>query len=311
MSDSQLSDSVLDALLDGSVPPGAIGTPLAAQLTQLREQAEATTPAANAVLASVLQDGLDLAATAPQGILTFSTKAAEAGILTASTDAGILTRGILTASTDAGILTRGILTIRARGRALSRILVTQFAALGLLSKAAVAGATVGVAAASAGAAGVLPPPAQVAFDDAVGRQVEQVEDGTDAENTPAERDTGVDGGTIADDATGADGSAPGVVGRDVAGEASDGRAGGTAADEASDGRSGGTAADAARDRATEARNHATDAEDEAPDAQDRAPDATEDRGGDGAAPTETPSAPAQKSERAPSPARRGGVDAEG
>lgn len=220
----RLADSDLDAILDGSVPPGAAGTPLAAYIAELREDATASTPAANAALSSVLTDGLAPAQTAPQGILTFSSSPAE--------------EGILTASTDRGILTRGILTIRARGRAISRVLVTQFAALGLLSKAAVAGATVSVAAASAGAVGALPPPAQVAFDDAIGRQVEQVEQvDEDADGVPDD-DTGVDGGGVSDLAREDDGQ-PGVDGRDVADDASDGRAGG----DASEGRAGGTASE--------------------------------------------------------------------
>lgn len=243
----RLPDGDLDAMLDGSVPPGAVGTPLAAYLAELREDATTATPTANAVLSSVLTDGLAEAEAASQGILTFSSNEAEKGILTGSADKGILTRrGILTASTEKGILTRGILTIRTKGRAISRVLITQFAALGLLSKAAVAGATVSVAAAGAGAVGALPPTVQVAFDDAVGREVEQVEP-LDDDADGVEGDAGVDGGDVADLAREDDGE-PGVDGRDVADEASDGRAGGTASDgraggTASDGRAGGTASD--------------------------------------------------------------------
>ena len=189
------------------------------------------------ILTSVLEDGLVAADAAAKGILTFSSKPADRGILTASTNNGVLTRGILTASTDAGILTRGILTMRTKGRTIGRVLVTKFAAFGLLSKAAVAGATMTVAASSAGAAGVLPPPAQVAFDDVVGRQVAAADEGVDEDDVDfaGEREQGVDGGIVAREAT-ADDGVPGVDGREVAEDASDGRAGGAAAVDASDRR---------------------------------------------------------------------------
>ena len=232
MADHRLTDDELDAILDGSSRGSAATSPVAAYLAELRGDAAATPPVPSDALASVLEEGLTAADAAPQGILTFSSKPAQEGILTASTDRGILTRGILTASTDRGILTRGILTIRTRGRTLARVLVTKFAALGLLSKAAVAGATVTVAASGAGVAGVLPPPVQVAFDDTVGRQVATEDEGTgdDGALDVQDRATGVDGRTVADDATDDE---PGVDGREVAEEASNGRAGGDAADTAS------------------------------------------------------------------------------
>lgn len=204
----RLPDEALDSLLDGSPSEEALGTPLAAYLAEVREDALATTPSPSQDLAMVLEEGLEPADLANAG------------------------------AAGADDARRGILTWRLRGRTLARALVTKLAALGVLGKAAVAGAAVTVAASSAGAAGVLPEPAQGTFDDAIGRDVQEApadldeqsgtsETGSDADTppeTPADTaDTPPLETDVPGDATGSeDGDEPGVDGKDVAEDASGG-----------------------------------------------------------------------------------------
>lgn len=215
---NRLPDEALHDLLDGSPSEEVVGTPLAAYLLALREDAATTSPQPTEALTEVLTEGLD--------------------------PADLKAGGSLTESAGSGLL-----TWRLRSRVLARALVAKFAALGILTKAAAAGAAVTVAASGAGAAGVLPEPAQEVFDDAVGREVQEApaeseQDGqpergdqgesgadvsTPAGDTPAETPADVetpepqsDQG-VSDDATGSSDGEPGVDGGDVADDASDGR----------------------------------------------------------------------------------------
>lgn len=201
----RLPDEAIDGLLDGSPAEEAAGTPLAAFIADLRTSAQTVTPTPSEELQAVLAEGLD---------------PAELGAAAPATG----------------------LTWRVRGRTIVRTLVTKFAALGLLGKAAAAGAAVTVAASGAGAAGVLPDSAQVVFDDLVpieGSADVEDDDGDQqseeptAEDVPAgdAPDTPADTAStppletdVSDDATGSDDGEPGVDGGDVAEDASDGQA---------------------------------------------------------------------------------------
>lgn len=209
----RLSDEAVDRLLDGAPSDDVAGSPLAEYVAAMRDDSATAAARPSQELAVVLAEGL-----AP---------------------ADLAAQGILTATTDDGILTRGILTMRHRGRTALRVLVTKFAALGLLTKAAAAGAAVTVAASGAGVAGVLPPPAQHAFDTTVGREVaESVQDEQDqSDDTTGEAgdagtDTPADTSStkpldtdVSDDATGTSDGEPGVDGGEIADDASDGRSG--------------------------------------------------------------------------------------
>ena len=145
-----LTDTQLDQLLDGVA---VAGSPLVEFVEGLRADAAAPAPPPTAALAEVLSAGV--------------------------VGADVPGASFAAATPPAGILTRGILTFRGQARNVTRVLVTKFAALGLLAKAATAGAAVTVAASGVGAAGGLPPSAQMAFDDLVGREVAQVRDDAD------------------------------------------------------------------------------------------------------------------------------------
>lgn len=202
----RLPDEAIDGLLDGSPSEEAAGTPLAAYLAQLRDDAQATTPTPSSELAAVLAEGLD-----PADLQAASPSSVEEA-------------------------PAGMLGWRRRGRVLGRVLVTKFAALGLLGKAAAAGAAVTVAASGAGVTGVLPEPVQHEFNEIVGREAPAEHDeesattddvdGASAETppeTPADTSTTEPLDTdVSDDATGEDGSEPGVDGEDVADDASEG-----------------------------------------------------------------------------------------
>ena len=186
----RLSEEALRDLLDGSLPPEAVGTPLASFIAALRHDAERTPPRPTAALSTVLAEGL-----APAG--------SEAVV--------------------------GRVGRWSRTGLLARAAVAKFAALGLLTKAAAAGAAVTVAASGAGAAGVLPPTAQHAFDDAVGRLPAEAppasdDDGAVPPVTPADTSTTPPlERDLSDDATGVSDGEVGVDGPDVADDASDGR----------------------------------------------------------------------------------------
>lgn len=137
MSRSDRTPEDLESLLDGDVPPSMEGSNLPAYLLALREDAVGSEPQPSAALAELLEHGV-----------------------------------VPVASSSAS--TRGIRTWRRRARVAGRVLVTKFAALGLLGKAVAAGAAVTVAASSAGVAGVLPPPAQRTFDAVVEREADPV-----------------------------------------------------------------------------------------------------------------------------------------
>lgn len=193
----RLSDEVIDALVDGRPSDEAVGTPLAAYLGALRRDAERTEATPSEALAAVLAEGLEVEAAA-------------------------------VATPRPGW--------RRRLRLLQGAVATKLAAASLLTKAAAAGAAVTVAASGAGAAGVLPAPAQDAFDDAVGRQAEQpVEPAQDGEGTtspdreaplpPADTTTTPPlESDVPGDATGGADDERGVEGGSVADDASDGRA---------------------------------------------------------------------------------------
>ena len=140
-----LTDTQLDQLLDGVA---VAGSPLVEFVEGLRADAAAPAPPPTAALAEVLS-------------------------------AGVVGADVPGASFAAATPPAGILTFRGQARNVTRVLVTKFAALGLLAKAATAGAAVTVAASGVGAAGGLPPSAQMAFDDLVGREVAQVRDDAD------------------------------------------------------------------------------------------------------------------------------------
>lgn len=204
-----LGDEALDGLLAGTPSAEAIGTPLATYLAAIRHDAETTTAQPSEALQAVLVDGLAPAEVGAGGTMTSSAEERPR---------------------------RGGLTWGVGSRALARVLVAKFAALGLLGKAAVAGAAVTVAASSAGAAGVLPDPAQHAFDGAVGRRTADVP--VDPDVAPGDVDEGPDAPPttrdpaattppldtdVPDDATGSADGEPGVDGGDIAEDASDGR----------------------------------------------------------------------------------------
>lgn len=193
----RLPDEVLDDLAGGRPSDEADGSPLAAYLAALREDAVRTEATPNEALASVLAEGLvleDVAVASPRP------------------------------------------TWRRRLRLVQGAVAAKLAAASLLTKVATAGAAVTVAASGAGAAGVLPEPAQEVFDDAVGRQVEQpvVPGGDESPAPAAEQDApAVPADTtttppldsdVPGDATGSADDGPGVDGGSVADDASDGRA---------------------------------------------------------------------------------------
>lgn len=140
----------------------------------------------------------------------------------------------------------------AQARSLMRTAVTRFAAFGLFAKLSLGAAVAAAATTGAGAAGVLPAPVQDAVAGVVGtvmpfelpssasdtarEAVERrggPEDGADGEGVPApEADFGQE---VADDATGQSDGEPGVEGREVADEASNGRSS-DLPDQADDGR---------------------------------------------------------------------------
>lgn len=205
----RLPDEAIDGLLDGSPSEEAAGTPLAAYLSAIRADAEASVPAPSQRLSTLLAEGLD---------------PAELGAVGAVAD-----------GRDASPWWR-------RSRLAFRALVTKFAALGLMAKAATAGAAVTVAASGAGAAGVLPGPAQDVFDGAVGRPAAEapaetgdgVDSGGDVDGEAGDAATSADtpadtestpplDADISDDATGDEDGDVGVDGTDTAEDASEGR----------------------------------------------------------------------------------------
>lgn len=202
----RLPDEALDGILDGPPSEEVAGTPLATYLAAIRDDARATAAEPSQDLQVLLAEGLDPAA---------------------------LAGGAGPAASGDEDARAGLLGWRLRGRTLGRVLVTKGAALGLLGKTAVAGAAVTVAASSAGAAGVLPGPAQDAFDDAVGREVAQAPADPDDASDGHQDEPASSSGDTADtppletdvpaDATGESDDEPGVDGGDVAEDASDGR----------------------------------------------------------------------------------------
>lgn len=198
----RLPDGALESLLDGSPSEDAVGTPLATYLDALRHDAVTTEYKPSAELSAVLAEGLDPAELEAGGILTATAGAASS-------------------------------SWRRRGRMALRAVTAKFAALGLLSKAAAAGAAVTVAASGAGVTGLLPEPAQSTFNEVIGREAPPESDTAEGDegaetppDTPADTsDTKPLDTDVPDDATGKSDGEPGVDGREVADDASDGRSG--------------------------------------------------------------------------------------
>lgn len=220
----------IDDLVDRGRAGAGRDEPLGSLLAALQQDAGATTASPSPALASVLADGLP----------------AEELVAAAAVAAGAS-------------------PWRHRVVVAARVLVTKFAALGLLAKAATAGAAVTLAASGAGVAGVLPAPAQAVFDDVVGRDGPSTDEGpgaavrdvvTDRDGSDDEPGEPIDGGSatelpsdaptdaptdgasddatdgdepgdfgerVSGDATGETDGEPGVDGREVSSEASDGR----------------------------------------------------------------------------------------
>ncbi|MBW3663661.1 MAG: hypothetical protein KY469_11230 [Actinobacteria bacterium] len=174
----------------------------------------------------------------------------------------------------------------ARGRRLVRTLATRFAAFGLFVKLGLGAAVAAAATTGAGAAGVLPAPVQDAVAGVVGtvtpfelpssasdtaREAVERRGGPgsagDEDRAPAlEADLGQE---VAEDATGQSDGEPGVEGREVADEASDGRSS-DLPDRADEGR---TTAETKRETAGDRPDDAPEGSGEGlTEPEDRAPD---------------------------------------
>lgn len=169
-----------------------------------------------------------------------------------------------------------------RTRMILETALAKLAALGLTAKAGVASAAVIAATTGAGAAGVLPGAVQDAVAGAVGA-VTPFELPSSAQDDAEAADDAEFGERVSDDAAGDTDGEPGVDGREIADEASDGRSS-DLPDEAEEGRQ---VAEDDRDEASSNADEAADNADEGlSEAEANAPDQ-----GDDSIPDEVPADP--------------------